>query len=161
LARNRIITGSNQLWEADIKYGYIEGEQRFFFILSIIDVYDRNVVDYHIGLSCTAEDTLYTLQRALFRRQLFEILEKPVIRTDNGSQFISHTFEKGCENFKMEHERIPPKTPNMNAHIEAFHRILEDDCLARSQFASYEEAYRTVTEFMRFYNERRLHAHFE
>ncbi|ASZ61635.1 hypothetical protein CLD04_10895 [Bacillus subtilis] len=29
LARNRIITESNQLWEADIKYGYIEGEERF------------------------------------------------------------------------------------------------------------------------------------
>nr|WGE05777.1 hypothetical protein P5640_07270 [Bacillus subtilis] len=53
LARNRIITESNQLWEADIKYGYIEGEERFFFILSLIDVYDRSIIDYHIGLHCT------------------------------------------------------------------------------------------------------------
>jgi putative transposase len=45
LARNRIITGSNQLWETDIKYGYIEGEQRFFFVLSYIDVYDRSIID--------------------------------------------------------------------------------------------------------------------
>ncbi|MFE6377538.1 IS3 family transposase [Bacillus subtilis] len=44
LARNRIITESNQLWEADIKYGYIEGEERFFFILSLIDVYDRSII---------------------------------------------------------------------------------------------------------------------
>ncbi|MFC7061683.1 integrase core domain-containing protein [Halobacillus seohaensis] len=27
----------------------------------------------------------------------------------------------------MEHERIPPKTPNANAHIESFHRLLEDE----------------------------------
>lgn len=45
LARNRIITGSNQLWEMDVKYGYIEGEERFFFVLSLIDVYDRSVID--------------------------------------------------------------------------------------------------------------------
>ncbi|PTR46466.1 IS3 family transposase, partial [Geobacillus thermodenitrificans] len=42
-ARNRIITGSNQLWEMDVKYGYIEGEERFFLVLSLIDVYDRSV----------------------------------------------------------------------------------------------------------------------
>ena len=29
IAAKRIITGSNQLWEMDIKYGYIEGEDKF------------------------------------------------------------------------------------------------------------------------------------
>src|SRR5690606_12939469 len=32
LANNKVITGSNQLWETDIKYGWVEGEQRFFFL---------------------------------------------------------------------------------------------------------------------------------
>jgi putative transposase len=41
LARNRSVTAPNQLWEVDIKYGYITGEDRFFFVLSYIDVYDR------------------------------------------------------------------------------------------------------------------------
>jgi len=63
LARNRTITDSNQLWEMDIKYGYIDGEDRFFFILSYIDVYDRGIIDYHIGLSCKGEDAKQTLQR--------------------------------------------------------------------------------------------------
>jgi putative transposase len=84
LARNRIITASNQLWEMDVKYGYIEGEERFFFVLTIIDVYDRSVIDYHIGLSCSGSDAVKTLQRALFKRQQFEQLNRPVIRTDNG-----------------------------------------------------------------------------
>jgi putative transposase len=158
LARNRIITGSNQLWETDIKYGFIESEQRFFFILSYIDVYDRSIIDYHIGLSCTGEDAKQTLQRALLNRQQYDSLEKPVIRSDNGPQFISHAFEQGCEGFQVEHERIPPRTPNMNAHIESFHRILEDDCLSRYQFESYEEAYKTVWDFMKYYNERRMHS---
>jgi putative transposase len=83
LARNRIITGSNQLWEMYVKYGYIEGEERFFFVLSLIDVYDRSVMDYHIGLSCSGSDAVKTLQRALFKRQQFEQGNQPVIRTDN------------------------------------------------------------------------------
>lgn len=56
IATNRIIKASNILWEADVKYGYITGENRFFFIMPILDVYDRSVVDFHIGLSCEAVD---------------------------------------------------------------------------------------------------------
>ena len=35
---NRIVKKSNELWEADVKYGYIVGEDKFFFMLSIIDI---------------------------------------------------------------------------------------------------------------------------
>jgi putative transposase len=158
LARNRIITGSNQLFETDIKYGYIAGEDRFFFIQSVLDVYDRSVIAYHIGLSCEAKDASRTVQQALFKRQLFGTETLPVLRSDNGPQFTSHHFIQACETFGIVHERIPPRTPNMNAHIEAFHRILEDECLARYEFMSYAEAYQVVTEFIRFYNERRIHS---
>ncbi|MGG3998095.1 IS3 family transposase, partial [Aneurinibacillus thermoaerophilus] len=84
LARNRIITGSNQLFETDIKYGYIAGEDRFFFIQSVLDVYDRSVIAYHMGLSCEAKDASRTIQQALFKRQLFGTDTLPVLRSDNG-----------------------------------------------------------------------------
>ncbi len=129
LARNRQIDGFNQLWETDIKYGYIAGEDRFFFVQSVLDVYDRSVVDYHIGLSCTAEDAVASLKGALLRRQLYGRQAMPVIRSDNGPQFVSDVFQEACAQLGLEHERIPFKTPNMNAHIEAFHSILEGDCL--------------------------------
>src|SRR5690606_30055207 len=122
IARNRTVTGPNQLLETDIKYGYIHGEGRFFFIQSIIDVYDRMIIDYHIGLSCTAQDSALTLQNAK-RRRRDEDLRGAVIRTDNGSQFVSDRFGQMCRQLGMEHERIPCKTPNKNAHIESFHSI--------------------------------------
>ena len=91
------------------------------------------------------------------RRKLFEKDRKPVIRSDNGPQFISHKFQDKCAEVIVEHERIPCKTPNKNAHIEAFHRILEDECTGRWEFESYEEAYEAVMEFMERYNHRRIH----
>lgn len=157
LAKNRTVTAPNQLWETDIKYGYVAGEDRFFYIQSIIDVYDREIIDYHIGLHCEGDDAAATLVRALMRRKLFESDSKPVIRSDNGPQFISHKFEDKCEEVELEHERIPCKTPNKNAHIESFHRILEDECLGRWEFERYEEAYEAVLEFMERYNHRRIH----
>ena len=157
IAVNREITGSNQLWKTDIKYGYVEGEGRFFFLLSMLDVYDRAVIDYYMGLSCEAKHAVELLQRCLWKRKLFEGGQRPVIRTDNGPQFISHAFEQACERFKTEHERIPPKTPNKNAHIESFHSVLEGECLSRSEFQSYAEAYEAVNDYVQFYNERRIH----
>jgi len=141
-----------------LKYGFIAGEQRFFFILSIIDVYDRSVVGYHMGLRCEGKDAARVLEQSLWRRRLYQSDDKPVIRLDNRPQFTSHVFQNTCKRLEMEHERIPCRTPNLNAHIESFHRILEDECLGRYEFQSYEEAYKAVSEFIRFYNEQRIYS---
>lgn len=158
LAINHEITNSNQLFEIDIKYGYIAGERRFFYLMSVIDVYDRMIIDYHLGLSCEGKHAAHLIQRVLWKRKLISAPVKPTIRTDNGPQFISHIFEETCEEYGVEHERIPPKTPNKNAHIESFHANLERDCLSRHEFTSYQHAYQTVSEYMQFYNQRRLHS---
>ena len=122
-------------------------------MLNIIDIFDRNIVDYHIGFHCEAKDATALLRKSLIRRDLFaEGATKPVIRTDNGPQFISYKFKECCEEFKLHHERIPVKTPNKNAHVESFHRILENE------FQSYTEAYEIVNDFINFYNNRRLHS---
>ena len=93
------------------------------------------------------------------KRQLFEkpAEEKPVIRSDNGPQFISHLFEEACATFGMIHERIPVRTPNKNAHIESFHSILEAECYQRNEFETYPQTYEIVTQFIQDYNQQRIH----
>jgi putative transposase len=90
--------------------------------------------------------------------ELTEIhVDKLILRTDNGPQFTAHAFQDGCVELPVNHTRIPNNTPNMNAHIESFHSILESDCLSRHEFQSYAEAYKCVSEFMDYYNNRRRH----
>lgn len=158
IAINRTITGSNQLWEADVKYGYIASSKKFFYILSIIDVFDRSIVDYHIGLSCTAKDAKETLISALIKRNLLSSKSKPIIRTDNGSQFISNIFKYTCEKLNIHHEQIPVKTPNKNAHIESFHNLLQNECLKYFSFTSFKEAYKEVVKYIDYYNNIRIHS---
>lgn len=124
---------------------------------SVIDVFDRTIIDYHIGLSCEGKHGASLIQRCMWRRKLLSKQERPVIRTDNGPQFISNVFEEACESCNNEHERIPLKTPNKNAHIESFHAILERERLTRYEFRSYQEAYQVIAEFIQFYNKRRIH----
>ncbi|WP_319204560.1 DDE-type integrase/transposase/recombinase [uncultured Ilyobacter sp.] len=105
-------------------YGYIHGIGRVFYACEIIDVFDRSIIDYHIGFSCTAEDVCNSLIRAVNKR--LEIMpEELYIRSDNGSQFTNKLFSDTCRVLRINHERIPNTTPNKNAHIEAFHSILE------------------------------------
>ncbi len=110
-----------------------------------------------MSLSCTAEDIVITLKRALMKRNLYNQETDLVIRSDNGPQFISHKFEDACKELNLEHERIPFKTPNKNAHIESFHRLLEDECLSRYEFKNYAEAYEEVSEYIKSYNRVRIH----
>lgn len=157
MACNRTITASNELWEMDVKYGYIAGEQRFFFLLCVIDVLDRAIIEFHFGLSCEGKHAAALIERALWKRELLSKENRPVIRTDNGPQFISKVFGEACQTHRSEHERIPPKTPNKNAHIESFHSVLEAECLQRQEFMSYQEAYEVVSQYIGFYNDRRMH----
>lgn len=160
IAKNREITKSNRLWETDLKYGYIQGEDRFFYVLSYLDVFDRVLIDYHMGLTCEGSDAVFALERALEKREIISG-SGLVIRSDNGPQFISNKFEESCNGFGLEHERIPVKCPNKNAHIEAFHRILEDDCFSINEFKNYQQAYITVNKNMDYYNNVRIHSAIE
>lgn len=156
---NRVITGPFQMWQLDLKYGFIHGENRFFFIMAIIDVYMRLIVNYYIGLRCTGKDLVFTLDNAV---KEFNIPDKEqlVIRSDNGSQMTSNVFIDHVQGFgedQILHELIPPATPNKNAHIEAFNSILEIEFFQPRYFMSYTQAYRETVDFMEFYNTFRIH----
>jgi putative transposase len=125
--------------------------------MCILDVFDRAIIAYHIGLTCEAKHLVQIMQEALMKRKLFSKEDKPVIRSDNGPQCVSHLFEDTCAPFGMIHERIPPRTPNKNAHIESFHSILELKCYQRNEFETYPQTYMIVTKFIQHYNHVRIH----
>lgn len=156
LARNAEVTASNQHWQLDIKYGYVAGYDQFFYIADMIDVFDRSLVGYHTGSCCEAKDVCRMVEVAL-RSRIAPGEQSPVVRTDNGPQFVSKVFGELCEAEQITHERIPPKTPNMNAYIESFHATLERDLLSKEVYATFQEAYDAIENYMSFYNNRRMH----
>lgn len=159
LPQNRLVTGPNQLWQMDIKYGYVAGYDRFFFLFDIIDVFDRAIVGYHVGSHCEAKDVCQAVKRAL-RDRIPSGEKQPIVRTDNGPQFLSHQFGEMCLEDKenpLIHERIPPKTPNLNAYIESFHSNIQRELFSKEDYSTFEEAYRSVHRYIEFYNQRRFH----
>ena len=121
---NRRINGPSQLWEFDIKQGVIHGENTAFYFLAFIDVFLREIVGYHIGLSCRAIHLKMALNEAL-RRQGIGRDNKLVIRSDNGTQMNSHQFRKHVEELGIHHEFTPFSCPEKNAYVEAFFSLYE------------------------------------
>lgn len=158
VASNRQVNRPNQVWGFDIKYGYVDGERRFFFVLAFIDVFTRKVVGDYVGLSCRAGDLCFTLKEALLREGVNEA-DQLVIRSDNGPQMTSKEFSSWLSKLEKElmHEFIPVQMPNKNAHIESFFSILEIEFLSVTYFASFAEAYEKTKAFIRFYNQERIH----
>lgn len=152
------ITNSNQLWQFDLKYGYIHGEGRYFFVLAFIDVFSKKVTGYYTGKTCKTGDLIMTLSLALKAEGITN--ENGLrIRSDNGPQMSSNEFYfylKRLE-YKLEHEFIPPRTRDRNAFIESFFSILENELLQHCYFENFAEAYDAVCQFIEFYNTRRIH----
>jgi putative transposase len=155
ICENREVTGPNQLWQFDIKYGYIHGENRFFFLMVFIDTFNRNIMDYHIGLKCTAADIIFTLNNALEKEKVDA--SNLVIRSDNGTQMTSYRFKKYVDGLGLEHEFTPPSTPNLNAFVESFFSIVETELFQAYIFESYSEAYESIVRFIDHYHKRRIH----
>lgn len=158
ISQNRVVTGPNQLWEFDIKYGYIQGELRFFFILAFVDVFSRKCVGLHVGLNCRQGDLSFVLTQALICEQV-SVDSELVTRSDNGPQMRSNEFHKYLAKLetKLTHEFIPVRTPNKNAHVESFFSILEAEFIQVRYFSSFAHAYSQTHGWVKNYNTYRIH----
>lgn len=158
ICKNHEIKSSNLLWELDTKYVYIAGTKQVAYLASIIDVFDRSIVSCVLSLSPNADSAKKAVIKALFNRNIKSNCEGLTIRTDNGPQFIAYDFEKFCLKEHIIHERIPVHSPNYNAHIESYHRYLQDECLSGKLFMCFEEAESTIDNYVIGYNTKRIHS---
>lgn len=159
--KNRIVTASNQVWESDIKYLPVAGERKTLYKISIIDVFDRDIVAYSIVESCTAKVARELLLKALYERGLKGHAQRLIMRTDNGSQYVSNEFIGLCLDEGIIPERIPPASPNYNAHIESYHRYLDENCLNGQIYMTKEELIGKIGRYVKFYKEERPHSSLE
>lgn len=156
LSQNRIINKPNKLWQFDIKTGYIHGENKYFYLLAIIDIFTKKIVNYHMGYSCKAKHLKITMEEALAKAKIKD-LKSLTIRSDNGPQMTSLMFFKYVTDIGLEHEFIPVKSPNKNAFIESFFSIYEIQFLQVRYFNSFTDAFKQTVDFMDYYNTERLH----
>lgn len=145
-------------WEFDIKYVWVQGRQRSAQILTIIDVYSRWVLGQFIAFEIKKEQVISLFKQV---KNIFPVPTKFIVRNDNGSQFIAQAVQDYILSIGAKQEFTKPATPQMNAHIEAYHSIMESAICQRFEFENLEELKKTMSDFQFFYNFERIQSGIE
>ena len=139
-------------WHTDISYINICGT--FYYLCSVLDGSSRYIVHWDIRKAMKEKDVEIIIQKA---REKFPGMS-PRIISDNGPQFISRDFKEYIRICGMQHVRISPGYPQSNGKIERWHQSLKNECIRPKTPLSLDGAHRAVSEFVNYYNTKRLHS---
>ncbi|MFT6338256.1 MAG: transposase InsO family protein [Halioglobus sp.] len=146
--------------EMDIKFIWIESNQCHGYILTIIDVFTRMTLEWHIGMSIT-QHTVKQLWASVIEHHLQEhdMLNQGIqieIRNDNDPRFSAKLVQDFFAKNYLKRVFTHPFTPQENGHIESFHAILGRS-LNRRHFETLDQVESHLVVFYEKYNNTRLH----
>jgi putative transposase len=151
-------TRPNERWATDVMQ--IQVGEGTYFVVSFMDEYSRYLVHFGIAtgmdgitVSTAAQAAIDTLPKG----EDGQPLEKPEIRSDNGSGYISKEFKVVLKENGLGHHRIKPHCPEENGLIERLHRTLREE-MEGEALTNLLEAEKVFGRIVRRYNESRLHS---
>jgi transposase InsO family protein len=139
-------------WHIDVSYVNMCGT--FYYLCSILDGCSRFIVHWELRQAMTEKDVEIILQRA---REKFP-QATPRIISDNGPQFIAKDFKEFIRMAGMTHVRTAPFYPQSNGKLERYHKTIKSECIRPKVALSLEEARTQIADYIRYYNEERLHS---
>ena len=149
-----------EMLEMDIKFVWIEQQRRHAFILTVLDVFTRTALAWHIGFSITQHTVKHIWESVIINHlQTNNMLEKGItieVRNDNDPRFSAKMVQDFFKTNHLNQVFTYLYTPQENPHIESFHAILGKS-LDQKHFATLEQAEIHLILFYMKYNQVRLH----
>lgn len=139
-------------WHIDVAYLNLGGT--FYYLMTVLDGASRFIVHWEIRESMRTSDVELVLQRA---RELHPDA-RPRIISDNGPQFIAKDFKAFVRLAGMTHVRTSPYYPQSNGKLDRFHKTIKSEGIRPMTPLTIEDARKVAGEFIRRYNEERLHS---
>lgn len=154
-----VVNDSDLLWGIDLTKIWC-GRDGWANLFAIVDHCDRECVGIRFSLNAKAERAREALDEAIATRfgTPQAVPNDLQIRADNGSQFGARAFLSEVDRLGMELTYTPYRSPQGNAIVERFFRSLKEECVWHHRFESFEQAEQVVTEWIRFYNDERMHS---
>jgi putative transposase len=137
----------------DIKYVYIHGEKRNYYLLTVLDVFTRKAIAQILQASIRKIDVINVFR--IINNQYG--IKGVTVRNDNGSQFIANDVKQFLASTEARQEFTHIATPQENSYIEAFHSIVQTEVIERYEFAGFYEAKNTFRKHLEWYNNERKH----
>ena len=141
----------HQAWQVDITYLKLPGG--FVYLVALIDVYSRVVVGWRLSNSLCKESALEALEDGIWQYGAPEI-----VNSDQGVQFTSEEWGKLCLVHHIKISMSHKGGSTDNAYVERFWRTLKYEGFYLTFPETMPELKRHLQEFIRWYNEERLHS---
>ena len=154
LLAEKILTGINQAWVADITY--IRILKGFVFLAAILDRYSRKVIGWAISQRIDAELCVAALRIALAQRQ-----PPPgcIHHSDRGVQYACLEYITLLEQTQMQISMSRTANPYDNAHMESFFKTLKYEEVHLANYETYNDVVQRIPHFIEeVYNSKRLHS---
>lgn len=154
LLAEKILTGINQAWVADITY--IRILKGFVFLAAILDRYSRKVIGWAISQRIDAELCVAALRIALEQRQPPPAC---IHHSDRGVQYACAEYITLLEQAQMQISMSRRANPYDNAHMESFFKTLKYEEVHLANYETYDDIIERIPHFIEeVYNSKRLHS---
>jgi putative transposase len=152
LLRGLKILYRNQVWAVDITY--LPMARGFMYLFAIIDLFSRYVVGWDISNNMEAEWCADVLQQA---RE--EHGDPEILNSDQGSQFTSDIWIKGCEGIRLSMDGKGRAIDNI--FIERLWRSVKYEHVYLRPASDGLELFEGLQTYFEFYNKQRRHQSLE
>ena len=142
-------------WISDITY--IRVNDNWNYLTTIIDLADRKVVSWTLSEDMTAQSTI--VKAWYLARNKRQIKAGFIFHSDRGVQYASNKITN-LFSFNNKITQSMSRKGNCwdNAVAESFFKTIKHEWLYRFKFTSYNQLYKSIEDYIDWYNTERLHS---
>lgn len=154
--KNEVITfcpiRPNIVWASD--FTYIKFQGAFIYLATIIDVYTREIIGWHIAARHDTTLVLGAIRHAVERMQNVSVY----LHSDQGSEYDAKTYEEYVVGKGMLISMSKKASPWENPFQESFYSQFKVDLGMVSRFETVEELIEAIYQTIYYYNNQRIHS---
>ena len=144
----------NQKWVTDITYIWVE--QRWLYLATVMDLYSRRIVGWHLGDDMTVDLITRAMKMALDNREVGPGL---IVHSDRGTQYRSNEYVGFLESEGITRSMSRKGNCWDNAPMESFYSRLKVELIYAKNYQSIEAARSGIFAYIEiFYNRKRRHS---
>ncbi|WP_268833984.1 IS3 family transposase [Spiroplasma platyhelix] len=155
MQRNFKANKSNEKRVTAITYIRIPYEQKYLYLSTIIDLYNREIIAYKISEENNIKLVIETLKSALLLTNK-EKLNGLILHSNQGFQYTSIQYKNVCKSYGLNPSYSRKGTPLDNAVIESFHSILKKETIYNKFIKTKHDMINLIHEWINFYQSYRV-----